>query len=77
MVERLAHFLTGWVEFEIRGNGPRHRVLGISQGGKQDSPSGEAGGLQAVPWAVQAVRSPSEIAQKRWLPVFSSQIVEA
>ncbi len=23
MVERLAHFLTGWVEFEIRGNGPR------------------------------------------------------
>ena len=23
MVERLAHFLTGWVEFEVRGNGPR------------------------------------------------------
>ena len=23
VVERLAHFLTGWVEFEVRGNGPR------------------------------------------------------
>ena len=23
MMERLAHFLTGWVEFEARGNGPR------------------------------------------------------
>ena len=23
MVERIAHFLTGWVEFEIRGNGAR------------------------------------------------------
>ena len=23
MMERLAHSLTGWVEFEARGNGPR------------------------------------------------------
>lgn len=23
MVERMAHFLTGWVEFEVKGNGPR------------------------------------------------------